>query len=180
MHSTAAQSNHPDGWDGILEADETLLWQDRPDGAFIWPTLTPKSLAPMIAICGFSLFWMYQAAQSGGYFWLLGLLIFGAGISTLFRAPLRNMRLRRASWYSLSNRRAFIATDNKGQRQLQSYDIHPDLVLELVDGTPGSVYFDTIFINTSKGSSRQKVGFERIADARRIYDMLRKIQRGQA
>lgn len=180
MQTKSMQHNQPDGWDGILEADETLLWQGRPDGAFVWPTPSLKALAPVIAICGFSVFWMMQAAQSGGFFWLLGLVMFSAGISAIFRLPLRNMKLRRSSWYSLSNRRAFFATETQGQRHLKSYDIHPDLVLELVDGTPGSVYFATTFINTSKGSSRQKIGFERIADARGIYDMLRKIQRGQA
>lgn len=171
----------PQGWQGILDEGERILWQGRPDGAVVWKPAHYVISLFGLAFAGFALFWMIMAAQAGGFFWMFGLLHFFVGLALAGGGPFGSAYLRRHSWYTLTDRRAFIASDVPMMgRRLKSYPIDADSRLELAEGDPGSVYFATRRRRTKNGSYRVPVGFERIEDARGVYRMIRDIQRGNA
>lgn len=166
-----------DPWNGILDEGESILWQGRPDGAI---ALRPSNLFTLLFGCvfaGFALFWMKGAMQAGGNFWAFGLLHFSVGIGIVIQALFWDAFRRRRSWYTLTDRRAFIATDIPVMgRGLKSYPITRDTTLELIDRTPPSVIFATRTKRTKNGSQEIPVGFERISEGREVYRQMRDIQ----
>jgi hypothetical protein len=158
----------PEGWEGILDPGEQILWQGKPSPrpAPLVPTGRVR-LMPFVVIA-FSIFWMIQAMQAGGVLWLFGLVFLYIGVRELRRPPRRAQDVLSGTFYTLTDRRAFIATDIGGKRDLRSYPIDKDTIVELVDGVPGSVYFVT--------GSGFRVGFELVEDARSVYARVREIQ----
>jgi hypothetical protein len=169
----------PAGWGGILDAGERILWQGRPDQGFhLEITRLPLAVFGLF-FAGFALFWMVMAAQAGGVFWMFGLLHFSVGVGLAFSALAWGTLKRRATWYTLTDRRAFIATrlPLRGKR-LDSYTITPDTRLSLRDGSPGSVLFGREERRGNKGRVYTvDIGFERIDDAGSAFEILRDIQR---
>jgi len=167
----------PAGWDGILDPSETILWQGRPDGAI---SFKPRSLMLSLfgcAFAGFALFWMIMAAQSGGGFWMFGLIHFSVGISLAIGGPLWDTFKRRHSWYTLTDRRAFVASNLPFMgKRLKSYPIETGTIVELSHDAVPSVYFATQTKRGKNGSYTVPVGFERIADAQEVYQLIRGIQ----
>ena len=169
------------GWEGILDTGETILWQGRPDGAVKWKIVHIFTFLFGLAFAGFALFWMIMAAQAGGGFWMFGLIHFSVGISIAVGPPFWNAWRRRHTWYTLSDRRAFIATDLPLRgRRLKSYPITDDTVLDFDRGDPATIYFDHEMRRTKNGSRRVDIGFERIEDGAEVYALFRKIQKGAA
>ncbi len=166
-------------WDGILDADEEILWQGRPDGALLLkPENIPLAIFGLV-FAGFALFWMRMAASAGGLFWSFGLIHFSVGIAMIIGPSFWSAFRRRHSWYTLTNSRAFIATDMPGLgRRLKSWPIAKDAKLEFIDGTPPSLIFATQTRQGKNGSYQVAIGFERIMDAREVYEMMRNIQTG--
>ena len=165
------------GWRDILEPGEQIIWQGRPDAAVTLKLRNILTLLFGVIFAGFALVWMLLAARAGGWFWMFGLIHFavGAGIiwSALFLGPWR----RRHTWYTLSDRRAFVATDLpiRGKR-LQSWPITPDASLELIEGPPDTVNFATTLKRGEHSTYQVAVGFERIPDGKEVYRMLRDVQ----
>jgi hypothetical protein len=166
------------GWDDILDPDETIIWQGRPDGAF---RLTFGSIA-MAAFgtffAGFALVWMFMASMGGGYFWMFGLIHFAVGVGIIVGAfvtrPLKNRR----TWYSLSNKRAFIATNFPILgRRLRSFPIGRDTSLSLDESALDSVYFATETYQKNNRTRTRRVGFEAIKDGTEVYRIMRDMQR---
>ena len=181
------------GWEGILDDDEKILWQGQPDHSFV---LEPKSLIGAVFglfFAGFAVFWMAMATMAPGPFWLFGLPFFFIGASIVLSSIFGSTYRRRHSFYSLSNRRAFIATQIPFVgRQLKHYLITPDTEIEMIE-TPNGRYTTINFAKSSKtryhrssNSGRIRgstttltpIGFERIPDGRRVYGMMRDIQKG--
>lgn len=171
-----------DGWAGILDPDENILWQGRPVPGF---TLTPMSIVKLLSgaiFAGFALFWIIMASTSisGGLGWFFGVfglpfLFIGLGImaSGTIWPPYR----QKHTWYSLTHKRAFIATDLPlVGRQLKSYPMREDDLLELVDGPLQSVYFTSETATSEGRDYAVKIGFERLTDGREVYRMLRDIR----
>ena len=171
----------PSGWEGILDSDEEIQWQGRPDGAVVWKASYLFTGLFGLAFAGFALFWMIMAAQSGGGFWMFGLIHFFVGLGIGATPPFWNAYRRRKSWYTLTNRRAIIATDLPLQgRKLKSYPITKDTMLELNSGTPASIIFATERRRSKNGTYNVKIGFERIKDGQQVYTILRDIQKEAA
>jgi len=168
----------PAGWKGILDDDEAIIWQGRPDTDLIW---RPRNWAAMIfglAFAGFALFWMIMAAQAGGLFWAFGLIHFSVGLGIAFAPPFWNAWRRRHTWYTLTNRRAFIATDMPVRgRRLQSYPISRDTVLAYDAQDPATIHFAHEYRRGKNGSTRVDIGFERIADGADVYARVRQVQK---
>ncbi|HHL21691.1 MAG TPA: aspartate carbamoyltransferase catalytic subunit [Aliiroseovarius sp.] len=167
------------GWEGILDKDEEILWQGRPDTAI---RIGPANIATMVfglAFAGFALFWMIMASAAGGAFWMFGLIHFTAGLGLAAGPILWGPFKRGRTWYTLTDRRAFIATDLplKG-KQLKSYPITDDTVLDFQPGAPASIHFAR---ETRRGSKGRRymvpVGFEFIDDGEEVYRLMRGIQR---
>ncbi len=166
------------GWDGILDPGEEVIWQGRPDGAVVFKPANIATFLFGLAFAGFALFWMIMASTAGGFFWMFGLIHFSVGIGISIGGLFWSAYRRRHSWYTLSNRRAFIASDLPLRgRSLDSYPITPDTVLSLDDGPLPTLHFAETTKRTKNGHRRIKIGFERIAEGRDVYRMMRDIQR---
>ena len=165
------------GWENILDTGETILWQGRPDGGIVLRSRNILTLIFGLFFAGFAVFWMIMAAQGGGGFWMFGLIHFSVGVGIAFSAIGWGAFLRRRSWYTLTDRRAFVATDLPlvGKR-LKSYPITEETVLELVDGDLATVNFASITKRSKNGTRTVPIGFERIPDGRGVYRMMRDIQ----
>lgn len=170
------------GWEGILDEGEKILWQGRPDSGFY---LEPWTLIPAafgLFFSGFALFWMIGAASAGGGFWAFGLIHFGFGLFIIANSLFGPVIRRRHTWYTLTNRRAFIATDLPWQgKRLKSYPIDKTTQFEHLPGNGlETTYFATEERRGSKGRSYTvKIGFERVEDGEVAWKLLREVARGE-
>lgn len=176
---TAAQTDRR-GWEHILDADEQILWQGRPDPTLRFTFAGLGSTLFGAAFSGFALFWMVMAAQAGGFFWMFGLIHFTVGIGIMGGGALLFPFKARHTWYTLSSKRAFIATDFPLRgRKLRDYPITPDTNLSLDEGARSSLHFASESYRRKSRNRTRRIGFERIEDGRRVYGMMRDIQRAQ-
>lgn len=170
----------PDGWEGILEPGEQILWQGQPDAAFRldWGDAIPGAFG--FVFSAFSAVWMWMASEGGGYFWMFGLIHFTAGLGIMGARPVGLWWMRRHSFYSLSNSRAFIASDYPVRgRVLRFWSIRPDSPVEFIDGDIQTVNFASETRRGARGTSTtRRIGFAGIHDGRRVIGLMRAIQRG--
>ncbi|MDV7141318.1 aspartate carbamoyltransferase catalytic subunit [Tropicimonas sp. TH_r6] len=167
----------PQGWDGILEPGERVLWQGRPSGDISWAGLKPKKVLFGVIFSSFALFWTVKAITMPVEAPLpVRLLVPLVGLTLLFKGAklagadrIWRAITRRSSRYTLTDRRAFIATDLFGRRKLRSWPITAETVIDLVDGTRSSLFF------AREGSER--IGFEMIEDGRAVLSLMRTLQR---
>lgn len=169
----------PEGWEGILEPGEAILWQGAPDGRVTLSLSQLPEVAFGLVFTAFAVFWMFQASRGGGYFWMFGLIFFFVGLGRINKQILGAARRRRYSHYTLTNRRAIVATNLPlVGRALKSYPITATTQLELNElGELGTVNFarqDKVSRNSFQGA--QAIGFERIPDARQVFSLMRQIQ----
>ncbi|WP_422031344.1 aspartate carbamoyltransferase catalytic subunit [Roseovarius sp.] len=170
-----------DSWKGILDDDETVLWQGRPDGGMTLKAGNIMGFLFGLFFAGFALVWMVLASQAGGFFWMFGLLHFFVGVGIAFGSTFWSAWRRRHTWYTLTDRRAFIATDLPFRgRSLKSYPITKSTVIDYDGGEPASIMFNHEMRRKKNGHYRVDVGFERIENGAEVYRMMRDIQKGQA
>jgi len=166
------------GWEGILDDDEQILWQDRPDGRVIWRVGNVMGLLFGLFFAGIALVWMVLAASGGGFFWMFGLIHFFVGLGVAFGSIYWNAIRRRNSWYTLTNKRAFIASQLPlAGKKLKSWPITAGTVLEFRDGDPATIYFANEIRRNGNGTRKVNIGFERIKDGREVYQKLRDVQK---
>ncbi len=182
---TAGTSAHL--WIGPLDEAERLLWQGRPDGRFRFNML---NLAP-------SLFGVVFLAV--GLFELTYVQSFEKGLSLLGAVPaalavtflLFGLHLvlgihigetydRRNTRYALTDRRAIVALKRFGRLSLTSFPISAETEIELRATTPQSVLFADRYIELEDEAERQRIGFELLADAEAVYDLMLQVQQGTA
>lgn len=169
----------PSGWDGLLDPGEVILWQGRPDGGIHLRIGDYFMMVFGLFLGGFALMWMVLASLAGGLFWMFGLIHFGVGAAILVWPVLGRPYMRRRTWYTLTDQRAFVASDVPVRgKTLKTYPITKNTPLTLQSGNPGSVFFATERRRTKNGSREMRVGFEHIADAHEVHGLLRDIQRG--
>ncbi|WGW04810.1 aspartate carbamoyltransferase catalytic subunit [Tropicibacter oceani] len=187
--ASAAPLSPPPGWEGLLDPGEVILWQARPA-----PGLSLGRVQPMRHVMGlifvtFSLFWMSVASSITGQikegpvglFPLFGLIFLAIGMWNAGLFVIWNAFVRRFTTYTLTNRRGFVASNTPLLgRKLKSYPIQPDTPLEFEGDDPGTIWFAERHVMTKNGSHRHRIGFERIPEARKVYALLRQIQRGEA
>lgn len=167
-------------WKNHLDQDEDILWQGRPDAANF--SLEPSNVFQAIFgtfFAGFALFWMTMASLAGGFFWMFGLLHFGVGAGLVIWSVYGGKFIRQRTWYTLTNCRAFIATQVpiKGRR-LSSYPITSGTPIDYIGSTPPSIMFATRSVRSKNGFRAVAIGFEQIHDAAHVQTILRDIQKG--
>lgn len=163
------------GWQGILDEGEAILWQGRPSSRVNWLGGDLRSAMLGLFMIAFALFWMYQAARSGTMMWVFGSLFLVVGLRTALSENLLPAYIRSRSWYTLTDRRAIVATDMPIRgRRLFFYPITPATPVTLVPGDPGSIYFAPV----AKAETRAE-GFLQIPDAEGVMRIIRKIQTGE-
>lgn len=170
---TDVKATVPSGWEGILDPGERILWQGRPGQGF---HLEPHKLIPAVfglVFAGFALFWMVMAAQSGGGFWMFGLIHFTVGLWLTAHSLFWGSFVRRRTWYTLSDKRAFFATDLpfKG-KQLASYPITRGTPLAFHEGRDTVVFAKEERRGNKGRRFSVDIGFEHIEDAKKVYRLM--------
>lgn len=169
-------------WDGILAQGERILWQGQPNTK---PSAKPGQVLESlfgVFFVAFSVFWMNMAFSiAGGPFWMFGLIFFFTGLYQIFGKYLWQSYERGHTWYTLTTRNAYIATDTPlGGRKLKAYPITADTQFDFEPGRRSSIYFasDSYRVNGRKRTS--KIGFENLDNGRDILDLMFKVQKGAA
>ncbi|PWE26774.1 hypothetical protein C4N9_20260 [Pararhodobacter marinus] len=197
-------SKVPAGWEGILDEGEQILWQDRPDGRLRPGDFFGFKLVFAIFFTGFAVLWIAGArwmSPTDGFdlFPLFGVPFVLVGLYMMIGAPIWEAHVRRNTWYTLTDRAAFIATDLRGKRKLERHGFEDMNALSLAEGNPGTVWFrrqTSSYTTTTPhrslpgpgvvpgmpggvGGRHRRTrttttykGFERITDARRVYGLL--------
>ncbi len=178
----------PPGWEGILDPGERVLWQGRPDSEMRADLSNPRRVAFGTVFAVFALIWTVGVLRTGVPNGLMALVMPLAGLAFVFLGvnlatggiPFGVWR-RRATTYTLTDRRAIIATAWLGRRGLRSYPLGPDTHATLDEGPPAAIWISRGFAAHDQGSTRTRHGFTHLGpDARQVYDLVRRIQRGQA
>ena len=169
-----------DGWAGILNPGERVIWQGQPDPA---PDFTGWRMSDGLfggAFAGFALFWMVMALGQvpggtfiGLVFPLFGLPFLVLGLQRAGGERLWQAYMRRRTWYTLTTERAFIATNVLGRRQLAAYPITPATKLDR-DGR--DIWFATDIVRSRRGTDRRRVGFTHLSDPARVEGLMRQLQ----
>ncbi len=186
------------GWAVYFDPDETLLWDGAPGRGIKLELHMLGQSAFGLIFFGFALFWIIMATNivgAGGpaqLFPLFGLPFLAIGAWFLFGHILWDAYLRSKTRYALSNKRAFIARQVFGRR-LKSYPIDPDTELDYRPGEPATIYFAKRMVkrrvgarsgsSSSTGLSRYRmvpIGFRYIPDGDKVYQLMRRAQRGEA
>ncbi|KFI31555.1 hypothetical protein CDV50_02215 [Haematobacter massiliensis] len=170
------------GWEGILEPGERVLWQGQPEPGLDLSRASLGRLASALPLVIFGLFWIAVTVEAGGddliarLFPLFGVMILIGGLWHGGLRLLWDSYVLRHTVYTLTDRRAFIATDPMGRKRLKSWPLDEMVLLDYDGEVPGTIWFGQQFNPNRPG--RRRVGFQRIAEARRVYDMMRKIRAG--
>lgn len=169
-------TDHP-GWQGILEQDEQILWQGQPAGGIRFdPEDLRGTLMGLFMTC-FALFWMWGASQGSVVFALFGIPFLAIGLAETLKGNVIAAYVRSRSWYTLTNRRAIIATDMPVRgRRLTTYPIGPGTPLELIEGDPGSILFGSTTGRRSRRGSEPRAGFRLIHDTRKVWSLMQQAQ----
>lgn len=179
------------GWSDHLSPGERLLWQARPAADIRLGDFLSVRLPFGLVFAGFAVFWMSAAfamtRQADGFdvFPLFGIPFLLVGLYMAIGVPFWDAYERAHSWYALSDRAAYIATELFGRRKLARYPVADMNAIELEDGETGTVWFrKETRVHTSQnyrpnGVSRPRthisttqIGFKRIATPRSVYAMI--------
>jgi hypothetical protein len=173
-------SNAPIGWEEIFEPDEVLLWQGRPDPAFAWQKrhILPIILGLSVACLG--IIWIFFTELGNGYTVIMGIVLLCLSGFLIIAPPVMAQMVRKASWYSLSNKRGFIAMHrpNLG-RKLNAYEIDPDYPIKFDGNDLATINFAIAPRVNGNRADLMKVNFDLIEDGRKVYDLMRDIQEGR-
>jgi len=174
------QAAHADGWDGILDPGERVLWQGQPDPA---PDFTGWRLSDGVfggVFSAFAMYWMLMALSQGPGGSLLGMVfpLFGVPFLILGLKRAGGDRVidayrRRRTWYTLTTARAFIATDAFGRKTFAAHPITPHTMLRR-DGR--NLWFATDPGAVQDGGTAPRIGFARLPDPSHVHDLMRQIQ----
>lgn len=164
-----------DPWSGLLDPGERILWQGQPDSRIDLRGLRPMALivggifcTVGLGIAGTGLVRVAGGAAQGLIPALFGLIFTALGVRAALGEVLIDAVTRSNTWYTLTDRRMLVAWSLFGRKRLTAEPLTPDTVLIYEEGPPGSVLI----------SGRSKAGFRRIDEARQVYDLARRVQRG--
>lgn len=171
----------PPNWQDILQKGERILWQGRPSARIHLRLPDLPMMLFGLAFAGFALFWMRMAGMGGGSFWMFGLIHFAVGL-LVFTLPLVWRPLLRArTFYTLTDRRAFIARDlPMAGRNLDIYPINLMSELTLKPGNPGTIWFAPRSRGWGGFDLNRRIGFEFIPDAEQVFGQITRRQKEQA
>lgn len=170
-----------DPWDGLLDKDEHVVWQGAPNARLKneWENAFQPFFFTFFT--GFSLFWMIMASFAPGPFWMFGLLFFGVGFYQLVLVHFWKAYLRSKTFYTLTNKRAFIATAVPYRKKtLASYPINGNTVFWLEDGPYTTIHFAKESVKHKKSTTERRIGFEELENGREVYALMRKNVQGES
>ncbi|MCP4564910.1 MAG: hypothetical protein GY873_40520 [Bosea sp.] len=162
-----------------LDAGEQLIWWDRPDPRrYALKDFTPFKVFFLLFFVGFSIFWMHGASKSGGFFWMFGLLFFGAGLWGLAE-PIRLYLSAPSVQYFLTDRRAAIVVGSS----VKSTSVQNLRTIELdigKDGIGDILFLENLVGDGDGGTRTVRDGFIGIGDATAVEREMRRLQSAAA
>jgi hypothetical protein len=169
-----------DGWKGILFPGERVIWQGQPDPRPDWSEVRLRDAIFGLAVAAFAVFWMTMAAGTADglmslVFPLFALPFLAIGLRKAGAMEFWQAWKRRRTWYTLTDRRAFIATDLFGRRGLDAYPIGPRTPLRHENDR--DIFFATDFVKTRRGSRRRRIGFTHLPDSAHVHALMQQVQR---
>lgn len=177
----------PAGWQGILEPGERILWQGQPESRVDFTRDSLREAAFGLPFLVFGLTWLTmtweavrEAPFPGLLFPLIGLGLTAQGLWQVAGHFFWDAHLRRHTWYTLTDRRAFIATEVLGRKTLRDWPVDPETLLDYDGALPGTIWFSEEGARRRPFGRRRRVGFELLPDARQVHALMRKVQRRQA
>jgi hypothetical protein len=168
----------PEGWEGLLDQGETILWQGAPDKGIVFsvPQIPEMLLGLVFAVVPMGAALDPNTTLFSRLF-TVPFMIVGLGIA--MKSNILASLRRRGSHYTLTNRRAIIATRFPfSGRKLASYPISASTLLHLEEaGEFGTILFHRSEWRDAEGDRLSKnIGFERISEPRRVFSLMRQIQ----
>ncbi len=170
-------ANEAGNWDGILGEGEQIEWQGAPVQGLRWELGRRETLAAIAAAAGgITVFALTLARWPDMGNPILVFLVWGIIAAVVYHA--RSFWNRRRTFYTLTNKRAFIATWHFGVQTLRAYPIATMRPLRLVDRQPGHVFFDHDTVRRKDRSTGfyethiVEVGFLDLATPREVHDLL--------
>ncbi|MEL6884507.1 MAG: aspartate carbamoyltransferase catalytic subunit [Pseudomonadota bacterium] len=168
-------------WEGLLDPNERIIWQGAPTSRLKIEWENAFHPLFFLFFTGFSVFWMVMASLGGGFFWTFGLLFFVVGFYNLVLIHFWKRFMRQNTFYTLTNKRAFIATQlSCGGRMLDSDPLGPDTKISCIEDAQPSIHLASRTSNTTNGTTTIPIGFDDIADGRDVYGLIRHVQDGTA
>jgi len=171
-----------------MEDGERVLWHGRPDAeALFSPTATRKFVVglPMIAfgVVMVNVTWPEHGNFQGMWpVWVIAGLLITWGLYYSLSAPYKDRAKRMRTWYTLTNKRAVIATDIK-RREFTSYPITQENRISLpLLGAKTTVWFAQHVVPADDHDDTDTItmfGFELIKDAPYVAQLMEKVKRGE-
>lgn len=174
----------PDGWEGILEPGERVLWQGQPDRNLDWSDMDRRQVLFGLVFAAIAMFWTIGVltATAGTtaalVMPLFGLVFLAIGLHKAGGSVFLAAWQRRGTWYTLTDRRAFIATDLAGRKTLEAYPIDATTKIDH-DPRAGHIWFATDFVKKGKSSKKRRIGFTHLPETRDVFDLISKVQDGR-
>jgi hypothetical protein len=171
-------ANEVGSWDGILGEGEHIEWQGAPVQGLYWQLGRRETLGAVAATAGGITLFAFTLGTSNSTLGNTALVFLAWGVIAAVVYHARSFWDRRRTFYTLTNKRAFIATWHFGVQTLRAYPIATMRPLRLVDTRPGQVYFDHDTVrrkDRSTGTWEEhivEVGFLNLADPREVHDLL--------
>ncbi len=171
-------TNEAGSWEGILATGEAVEWQGAPVQGLHWELGRRETLGAIVAAAGaITLVAVtYGPSSDGSGNPLLVFLAWGVIAAVVYHAW--SFWNRRRTFYTLTNKRAFIATRHFGVQTLRAYPIVTMRPLRLVETRPGHIYFNHDSVRRKDRSSGVtetriiEVGFLNLANPREVHDIL--------
>lgn len=169
-------ANEAGSWDGILGEGEAIEWQGAPVQGLFWELGRHGTITAIAAATGaiaLSVFTLGTSPEIGN----TALVFLAWGVIWAVVHHARSFWNRRRTFYTLTNRRAFIATWHFGVQTLRAYPIATMRPLRLQDTHPGHIWFDQdkVVRSTATGGRKEvivDVGFQHLANPREVHDLL--------
>ncbi len=171
-----------------LGSQEKLLWAGQPRQGLLLRAADIFLIPFSLLWGGFAVFWEWAVVRSGApfFFALWGVPFVLMGIYIVIGKFFVDARQRRRAFYGVTNQRVIIVSGLFG-RSVQSLDLGslPGLSLDEKATGQGTISFGAnpwphAWLQGSgwpTGRGRFAPAFDSIADARRVYELIRKAQR---
>lgn len=174
-------------WEDYFREGERLLWEGSPvkHAGFSFALVFFSAFGVPFLVVGIGMMGAGVSGlfTSGGSWSKLGISVFifffgipfaTVGTALVFGPWYMLANAHKKIRYALSNHRAYIATRWWG-RKLQTHDWRKSPMLELKEGKHASTVF---FEEVTSGESTKRIGFENIADGRRVFDLIQQGREG--
>ncbi|MEM7121884.1 MAG: hypothetical protein AAF563_11445 [Pseudomonadota bacterium] len=187
---TAGDSADAALWQPYLNDGERLLWQGRPASGIRLDGRLRRRLAFGILFIAIFVYLIFGEHITGtpstsGFPQGAGVAVIVLGVLWLAVPIISDSVTRSRTRYALTNERALIARGGSGHR-VKSYAINSQTEIDYRRGELATINFAqrresiTETSGTTQGRGYVGVGFRYLTDGEKVYDLMTKIQRGEA